>query len=93
MEPKDSKKAGYSVLLFGAYARTTVRDLQSHGGNPLVHWGELQHSSAQLGTSEYPQTRLAPHTLGNSGNGEGPAPLQEFGSRTGAVCGGEPNHI
>jgi len=28
--------------------------------------------------------RLAPHTLGNSVKGEGPAPLQEFGSRTGA---------
>ncbi|KAI3352208.1 hypothetical protein L3Q82_005568 [Scortum barcoo] len=25
--PRDSKKAGYSVLLFGPYAQTTARDL------------------------------------------------------------------
>ena len=47
--------------------------------------GELQYSSAQPGTCEYPHTRLASHTLGQSGEVESPAPLQELGSRTGAV--------
>jgi len=42
---------------------------------------------------KYRYTRLASHSLGKSGKGERPAPLQEFGSRTGAVRGGEPNHI
>ena len=53
--------------------------------------GELQHSGAQLGACEYPHT-CAPH-LGNFGKDKSLAHLQEFGSRTSDVHGGEPNYI
>jgi len=90
MPPKDSKKAGYSELLFGAFwcvgthnrQSLPPSDLQSNGGDPLVHQRELQHSGAQPGICEYPHTRLAPHTLGNSGKGgSSPSPGVWFQNR------------
>lgn len=59
--------------------------MQSHSGDPHVLWEELQQSSAQTGTCEYPHTYPAPLTLGNTEKGESPAPLQEFGSITSAM--------
>jgi len=89
MPPKDSKKACCLVRKHKQQSEPSPSDLQSHGDDPLVHREELQYSGAQPGTCEYPHTRLEPHTLGNSGKVEGPAPLKEFGSKNGA----EPNHI
>ncbi|KAI3353622.1 hypothetical protein L3Q82_004875 [Scortum barcoo] len=69
--PGDSKKAGYSVLLFGPYAQTTARDLspdprQAQGSDPLVHRGELQHMAAELGSYKQAHTSPPPLTLGPS---------------------------
>ncbi|KAI3369532.1 hypothetical protein L3Q82_007742 [Scortum barcoo] len=89
--PRDSKKAGYSVLLFGPYAQTTARDPipnpKAQGSDPLVHRGELQHMAAELGSYKQAHTSPPPLTLGNSRVVEGPAPLKELGSRAQAMRG------
>ncbi|KAI3375838.1 hypothetical protein L3Q82_004111 [Scortum barcoo] len=95
--PRDSKKAGYSVLLFSPYAQTTARDLcpnpKEQGSDPLVHRGELQHMAAELGSYKQAHTSSPPLTLGNSRVVEGPAPLKELGSRAQAMRGGEPDYL
>ena len=57
-------------MKYGTYTNTSQRlslnDSQSHRGDPLIPQGELQHSSAQLGTSEYPHTLFWNHfAMGN----------------------------
>ncbi|KAI3354585.1 hypothetical protein L3Q82_019089 [Scortum barcoo] len=99
--PRDSKKAGYSVLLlpFGPYAQTTAtRDLspipeEGREATLLVHRGELQHMAAELGSYKQAHTSPPPLTLGNSRVVEGPAPLKELGSRAQAMRGGEPDYL
>ncbi|KAI3370833.1 hypothetical protein L3Q82_007359 [Scortum barcoo] len=90
--PMDSKKAGYSVLLFGPVgtnnSKRPIHNPKVQGSDPLVHRGELQHMAAELGSYKQAHTSLPPLTLGNSRVVEGPAPLKELGSRAQAMHGG-----
>ncbi|KAI3351319.1 hypothetical protein L3Q82_005864 [Scortum barcoo] len=68
--PRDSKKAGYSVLLFGPVgtnnSKRPIPNPKAQGSDPLVHRGELQHVAAELGSYEQAHTSSPPLTLGNS---------------------------
>ncbi|KAI3359434.1 hypothetical protein L3Q82_002932 [Scortum barcoo] len=94
--PRDSKKAGYSVLLFGPVCthkqqQEPYPQPEGAGKRPsLLHWGELQHMAAELGSYKQAHTSPPPLTLGNSRVVEGPAPLKELGSRAQAMRGSEP---
>ncbi|KAI3368701.1 hypothetical protein L3Q82_025698, partial [Scortum barcoo] len=84
--PRDSKKAGYSVLLFGPcrhkQQQETYPQPEGAGKRPLSFTGsELQHMAAELGSYKQAHTSSPPLTLGNSRVVEGPAPLKELGSR------------
>ncbi|KAI3352124.1 hypothetical protein L3Q82_020935 [Scortum barcoo] len=93
--PRDSKKARYSVLLFGPVgtnnSKRPIPNPKAQGSDPLVHRGELQHVAAELGSYKQAHTSSPPLTLGNSRVVEGPAPLKELGSRAQAMRGGEPD--
>ncbi|KAI3361283.1 hypothetical protein L3Q82_013468 [Scortum barcoo] len=95
--PRDSKKAGYSVLLFGRRHKqqqeTYPQPEGMQGSDPLVHRSELQHMAAELGSYKQAHTSSPPLTLGNSRVVEGPAPLKELGSRAQAMRGGEPDYL
>ncbi|KAI3369522.1 hypothetical protein L3Q82_007735 [Scortum barcoo] len=88
--PRDSKKARYSVLLFGPYgtnnSKRPIPNPKAQGSDPLVHRGELQHMAAELGSYKQAHTSPPPLTLGNSRVVEGPAPLKELGSREPKLC-------
>ncbi|KAI3370565.1 hypothetical protein L3Q82_007082 [Scortum barcoo] len=93
--PRDSKKAGCSVLLFRPVGtnncKRPIPNLKAQGSDPLVHRGELQHMAAELGSYKQAHTSSPLLTLGNSRVVEGPAPLKkELGSRAQAMRGGEP---
>ncbi|KAI3352506.1 hypothetical protein L3Q82_005458 [Scortum barcoo] len=96
--PRDSKKAGYSVLLFGPVgtnnSKRPIPNPKAQGSDPLVHRSELQHMAAELGSYKQAHTSspLPTLTLGNSRVVEGPAPLKELGSRAQAMRGGEPDY-
>ncbi|KAI3356955.1 hypothetical protein L3Q82_003598 [Scortum barcoo] len=95
--PRDSKKAGYSVLLFGPVgtnnSKRPIPNPKVQGSDPLVHRGELQHMAAELGSYKQAHTSSPPLTLGNSRVVEGPAPLKELGSRAQAMRGGPPPRL
>lgn len=65
-DPRDSKKAGYSELLFIAKTHTERSELSSlelHSHKeaiPLFCRGKLQHGGPQPGSCEYPHQALPP---------------------------------
>ncbi|KAI3376654.1 hypothetical protein L3Q82_017091 [Scortum barcoo] len=84
--PRDSKKARYSVLLFGPWAQGTnnskrpIPNPKAQGSDPLVHRGELSNTwRLSWGAISKPTPASPPLTLGNSRVVEGPAPLKEAG--------------
>ncbi|KAI3367132.1 hypothetical protein L3Q82_008197 [Scortum barcoo] len=81
--PRDSKKAGYSVLLFGPYAQTTARDLsptrRRREATLSFTRGELQHMAAELGSYKQAHTSPPPLTLGNLQSSGGSSPSQGAG--------------
>ncbi|KAI3368007.1 hypothetical protein L3Q82_026831 [Scortum barcoo] len=91
--PRDSKKAGYSVLCTAVRpvgtnnSKRPIPNPKAQGSDPLVHRGELQHMAAELGSYKQAHTSSPPLTLGNSRVVEGPAPLKELGSRAQAMRG------
>lgn len=92
--PETPKRLGtLSFCLVHIHTQQPESTLQLHRGNTLILRAKLQYSSTQLGAGEYPHTCMAPLTLDNSGKGESPAPLQEFGCRASAMYEGEPNYI
>ncbi|KAI3364651.1 hypothetical protein L3Q82_011433 [Scortum barcoo] len=81
---RDSKKAGYSVLLFGPVgtnnSKRPIPDPKAQGSDPLVHRSELQHMAAELGSYKQAHTSSPPPlTLGNSRGSGGSSPSQGAG--------------
>ncbi|KAI3368291.1 hypothetical protein L3Q82_008004 [Scortum barcoo] len=64
--PRDSKKAGYSVLLFGPVgtnnSKRPIPNPKAQGSDPLVHRGELQHVAAELGSYKQAHTSSPPRS-------------------------------
>ncbi|KAI3362612.1 hypothetical protein L3Q82_001625 [Scortum barcoo] len=57
--PRDSKKAGYSVLLFGPCRHKQQQETyppnpKAQGSDLSFTWGELQHVAAELGAISKP---------------------------------------
>ncbi|KAI3367927.1 hypothetical protein L3Q82_026753 [Scortum barcoo] len=82
--PRDSKKAGYSVLLFGPVgtnnSKRPIPNPKAQGSDPLVHRGELQHVAAELGSYEASPHQLAAAHPGQLQSSGGSSPSQELGS-------------
>ncbi|KAI3370886.1 hypothetical protein L3Q82_007393 [Scortum barcoo] len=82
--PRDSKKAGYSVLLFTRPVGTNnskrpIPNPKAQGSDPLVHRGELQHMAAELGSYKQAHTSLPPLTLEQLQSSGGSSPSQGAG--------------
>ncbi|KAI3369195.1 hypothetical protein L3Q82_026150, partial [Scortum barcoo] len=92
--PRDSKKAGYSVLLLTVrpvrhkQQQETYPQPEGAGKRPLSFTGVNSNTwRLSWGAISKPTPASPPLTLGNSRVVEGPAPLKELGSRAQAMRG------